>query len=238
MGKGDWAERGRILEKYKTDIAALDWTTFYQTSDLDILNSIFEENVLSVLDAAAPVKTVQRRKRYRNWVSQEMKAKMKQRDELRNKARDSNRMEDWQSYRNARNECVQGLRVCKQQFHQKLFEQMEQEKTTRGLYSLTKELCGVKSGGTPQQFISEGKIIMKKVNGLLRNIPPSNRNPHRNLDRALENWLHKDTHPVFKFREITLQETVALISSMSESTALGHDLMDSKGIKAAVAPTF
>ena len=66
-------------------------------------------------------------------------------------------------------------------------KKVEQEKkTTKGLYILTKDICGYKSITTPQQYVSEGKIIRKtftkwlickwtimskKVNNLLRGHP-------------------------------------------------------------------
>ena len=74
---------------------------------------------------------------------------------------------------------------------------------------------------------------VEKIQKLQEKIPQSLRNPHRFLDRALENWTDKDKHSVFKFREITISETEYIISSMSQSTALGHDEIDSLAIKSA-----
>ena len=102
------------------------------------------------------------------------------------------------------------------------------------LYGLTKEICNIKTGNAPQRFLHNGQLIRKhsdmtnlqltyyvdKVKNLLSLLKPSNRNPLRLLNRAMENWEHKDKRPIFKFREISLEETSGLISSMSESTAL------------------
>ena len=234
-------------DDYKRRIAQLDWSEFHRSENLDIKN---ERNILSVLDEIAPVKTIQKRNKFRNWLSDGMKDEMKNRSRLRNEARVSNRLEDWRKYKQARNACVKSLRNCKRNFHEKLFEKVEQETTTKGLYRLTRELCGLKSISTPQQYISDGVVVrkpsqmvnlqleyyMNKVSTLLQNIPTSIRNPHRFLDLALANWEEKDRHCIFKFREITLQETAAIISSLSESEALGHDMIDAIGIRDAGHP--
>ena len=193
-------------EEYKQRIASINWTEFNNSENIDIKNDILEKNILEVLNSVAPVITIQRRNSYRNWVSDLMKTKMKERDDLRIIAKNSNRLEDWKIYKTARNACIKGLRDCKRDYHVKLFEQVEQEKTTKGLYRLTRQICGLKSVSTPQQYIHEGVVVRKsiqmanlqqnyyinKVSKLLRKIPVSNRNPHRFLDQALENWEEKD----------------------------------------------
>ena len=69
--------------------------------------------------------------------------------------------------------------------------------------------------------------FVNKVRNLVDKIPASGRNPLKLLDRALENWDHKDKHEIFKFREISLEEMERLIYTLSESNACGHDKIDS-----------
>ena len=73
-------------------------------------------------------------------------------------------------------------------------------------------------------------FYIKKVRNVVGRITESCRNPRRFLDRALESWEGRNTFQKFKFREITLQETSKIILSLSKSMALGHDLIDSRGI--------
>ena len=58
----------------------------------------------------------------------------------------------------------------------------------------------------------------------------SGRNLHRFLDRDLDSWEGKNSLSKFEFREISLIEMSKIISSMSNSTAMGHDSIDSRGI--------
>ena len=106
------------------------------------------------------------------------------------------------------------------------------------MFKLTNELLLNDKGNSPQQFVLQGKVANalsdfydKKVKYILAKIPTSGRNPHCLLDRALESWIGRDSFPSFKFREISILETSKIIQSMSNSTALGHDSLDSKGIK-------
>ena len=113
------------------------------------------------------------------------------------------------------------------------------------MYRLTNEILGKKTGTAPQQLFVNVKVLRKqievanaqmnyydsKITGLLSSIPTSIRNPHRFLDRTLATWDRHDSFPLFKFREIFIIKTGDLISSMSNSNALGHDMLDSQGIK-------
>ena len=47
------------VNEYKNRIAQIDWTDFDNCENLEVLNDIFEKNILEVLDALAPLKTSQ-----------------------------------------------------------------------------------------------------------------------------------------------------------------------------------
>ena len=81
------------------------------------MNDIFEQKILTILNATAPLKTVQRRRQHRNWVTLQMKEEMQARDNLRQKAKDTGSQVDWQIYRKARNQCVKSLEKCKSEYY-------------------------------------------------------------------------------------------------------------------------
>ena len=116
------------------------------------------------------------------------------------------------------------------------------------MYKLTRELKDSKIGSSPQIYLQNGRPVRKpelmanlqpnyyvdKLKEIMTNIPISQRNPHRVLDRAIENWDDSGNIPTFEFREVTLVETHKFIMTMSDSTASGHDGLDPLGIKTAV----
>ena len=80
-------------------VSEIDWSFFYETSNVEIKNSIFEEKISNILDLLAPYKNFQIRKKFRNWVDVELKNLMKNRDLQRGVARISDSDEDWLLYR-------------------------------------------------------------------------------------------------------------------------------------------
>ena len=106
-----------------------------------------------------------------------------------------------------------------------------------------------KDGNSPQCLLKDGRPERRpafmanlqmqysenKIKNLIINIPVSNCNPHRVLDAAIENW--EDAVPTFNFRNVTLAETAKLISTLSESTAYGHDCINSIASKHTVNPS-
>ena len=87
-----------------------------------------------------------------------MKEKLRLRDKLRQNAKNSGRLEDWAAYIKCRNCCVKELRKCKIEFHEKLYQKMENEKTTE---NLTSELLDRRDGCTPQQFLRAGRLVRR-----------------------------------------------------------------------------
>ena len=232
---------------YKEKFDRIDWSEMYNCDNIDIVNSFFESKVLEILDCMAPQKYVQKRKAHRNWVSTDMIDKMNDRDKLRDIARISGDQTDWNTYKKARNNCVKELKNCKTSHYNELYKKLEKEKTSRNLYSLTNQLIGNKNGGSPQQFVQNGNLIRKpvdmanllmdyyveKIRNIIDKMQPSGRNPLRLLEKSLENWTRRDEMTSFNFREISSVETETLISSLSNSTAQGHDRIDALGLKMA-----
>ena len=235
------------LIRYRQDIADIDWSEFYKSESLDYLNDFFVTKILESLDRLAPLKSFQRRKSHRNWISDDLKSDMKRRDTLRETARVSGSQQYWAHYRTERNQCVKKLKVCKKNYFKGLFQKVDAEKTTKNLFRLAGELMGRKDYSSPQQYLERGRLVRKpremancqlnfyveKLNILMRKIKTSNRNPLRYLDAAFMKWEDKNEVPIFKFEILTLAEVSRLISTLSESTSFGHDKLDSIAIKAA-----
>ena len=234
-------------EKYKSEIEKIDWTELLETENVDIVNDILVNKILEFLDKVAPVKKYQRRKKCRNWVEGELKVALEERDKLREAARVSGRMEDWAIYRVERNRCTKLIRKAKKEHHQNLFAQIQQENYTKKLYRLTKEVLDVQENCMPQQFLENGVLIRKpeqmanlqnyfykkKIDDLVKNLRPPTGDPLSYLKNAIEKWEEKDRVPEFNFREITMEETFSLISSLGNSTAMGHKGLDALAIKSA-----
>ena len=60
-------------QEYVNTVKEIDWSDLEASDNLDLMNDLFETKLKTILDRMAPVKIVQRRSQYRNWVSQTLK---------------------------------------------------------------------------------------------------------------------------------------------------------------------
>ena len=74
-----------------------------------------------------------------------------------------------------------------------------------------------------------------KVDKLISDLPTTNTNPLKWLISAMERWTNKGKCPTFYFKEISLSDTIKLISTLNNSTSSGIDNIDSLAIKAATS---
>ena len=90
---------------FKQQIALIDWTEVYNCLDVNSAYGIFEEKYLEKLNAMAPFKKSQVRNRVTPWVSETTTDLMKERNQARMRAAESNLPEDWMNFRLLRNRC-------------------------------------------------------------------------------------------------------------------------------------
>ena len=194
------------VNKYKSDIGGIDWTSLLQSEDIDEINAIFVEKVSEVLDKVVPIKKLQKRKNQKNWVTTELKEEMELRDQLRQRAVVTGDQDDWKKFRKARNNCSKNVTKVKNEHFRKLYEKIETEGDMKKLYSLTGELLDIRTGNLPQRFLVDGRLVSKpsemadiqldyynnKLKKLQDSLPQTKGDPLRILKESMENWEEKD----------------------------------------------
>lgn len=114
--------------QFGQDLKNVDWNVPAGTSEehdicVDHLWAHFKFSFLTVADRHAPL--IQKRVRgYDNcpWISSKIKQAIRQRDFYLRKARKANRVEEWMSYRAARNRVSKAVKKAKQTYNKKLVE--------------------------------------------------------------------------------------------------------------------
>ena len=71
----------------------------FQAEDVDLAVKIFSEKLTSILDRLAPIRTIQTRRKYVPWLSQETRTLMEQRDQAQTRAARTRSQEDWLNYK-------------------------------------------------------------------------------------------------------------------------------------------
>ena len=99
--------------RFKSRIAAIDWTSLYETTDVNVAAKILESNICDILNFEAPWMKIQVKKKHKSWVSPLTKEMMRSRDTAKELARVSKLDANWQDYRNKRNACTKQLKSDK-----------------------------------------------------------------------------------------------------------------------------
>ena len=76
------------INKYKEDLACIDWRDVLSCDDLDLATEIFTQKFRWVLNVHAPWIIFQQRKFYTPWLTENTKKLMIERNQLKQKARD------------------------------------------------------------------------------------------------------------------------------------------------------
>ena len=93
-------------DEFCTKLENQDWISMYNTDNPDVAYSVLENNIRRVLDAEAPIKKIQPRRKNKEWVTKETKNEMIIRDEMRKQAVRTKLDSDWTNYRTKRNTCA------------------------------------------------------------------------------------------------------------------------------------
>ena len=194
------------------------------------------------------MKIIQPRKDFKDWMDDETRTMVRDRDAAREKARKSRLDEDWKKFKTIRNKCTLAIRNRKKKHLAEVYLEIERNNDSKSLYNLTKNHLGWKTGGPPQSFLIEGKTVSapsemaqeqlkyfnRKIEKLINDLPPKTEDPLKILKDRIEKLGSPATRKKLALKTITEIDTLRLINKLGNSTAFGADLIDSKSIKVAV----
>ena len=236
-------------DKCMREFRERDWSDVLLVTEVDVANSMMEERITEIMDRHAPMRTVQNRGNYNNWISRETKQQMERRDMAREIARASDLDQHWEEYRQLRNTCTSSQRQDKKQYLKDNFRRIEEEKDTSKLFSLTKSLMGRKGLGPPTSLKTENGILRKqiditkcqviyyenKIRTIKMKLPQVNTDPLALLRRAFRRWIPPGGRPGFKLRSVTEKEVGEMIGKLKQSHTYGIDRIDATIIKMAAS---
>ena len=233
------------LYSYRAGIGAINWSPLFNTTDLNVMNTVFEEEVGKVLEAHTPLKSIQVRKNHCNWLDTEVIHTMRDGDNHRESARLTGSQADWSAYRLLRNKCTKMLRNKKNKYMSGMYNSYHSKQDISSIYRTTKEILGWAGTTQPTCFLINGTLIRKpvelanalqshfinKIGRLISGVRKSGQDPLNFLLKAFSRWNERENLPNFTLRDITITETLTLISKMGNSTAIGRDGLDALSIK-------
>ena len=212
-------------DSFRNRLRNIDWTPLYSSNDIKTVNDYFIEQVGSALEEEAPLKFVQSRKNYCNWVNDTMLDQMKERDQARQTARTTDTHEDWSKYRRLKNDCTKNLKQCKNTYFKNIFEAFSQAGDSKNIYRTAKKIMGWYVPLQPKMFLARGtifrkpvqmanelqKFYVKKVENLMGGLEKGGCDPLRFLKGALMRWEESESSRTFSLRKVTTLETLNFI---------------------------
>ena len=154
------------------NLSQVDWTEVLCCDDVDIATDILTTKLREVLNIHAPWILFQQRKAFKPWITEEAKEMMKERDILKDKAKDLARRDlelgrepseeqklAWNKFKKLRNKITN--KKHKDEINFKRAKLSEHLDSPEALWKSTKSFMGWKSVGTPSQLEVNGKLETK-----------------------------------------------------------------------------
>ena len=157
-------------EKYLEDLSQVDWTDVLCSDDLDTATEMFTRKLKYLLNVHAPWIIFQQRKFFTPWLTENTKKLMKERDQLKQKAKDlalrdhgrgvsEEQRNVWNEFKKFRNK-VNNLKKNEEKNYksEKVSEDLD---SPSKVWRTAKNFMGWKTNGTPHQLEVNGKLVTK-----------------------------------------------------------------------------
>ena len=148
-------------EDYLLDLMSLRWTEVYDLKDPTLIDTFITDKLLSVLDKHAPIRTFKTggiKNRNRN-ISKECLQSIRNRNKLRQIAKRTNSVDDWEKWRKTKNRVNNLLRddAAKNVFKEQKIA--EDDMTGRQIWNRVKRLAGWSTSLSPTIFSTDSGVI-------------------------------------------------------------------------------
>ena len=121
-------------------LTRVNWDDFYKIDDPELAWNFLLENLNTILNEIAPIKTLQNVKHKNEWVTKELLQKIHFRDHLKLLYNKSKSNLDWARFKKARNIVSNAVRHCKKEYIQKILK--ENIKNPKKYWEILHDLTG------------------------------------------------------------------------------------------------
>ena len=205
---------------------------------------IFERDFNEILDRHAPVKVIQNRNDYVPYISPELKASMEERDRMKEVAAESGTINDFNLYKEKRNEVGMKLKTAERDYYNNKFS--DENITSSSIWKTAYSALGSFRTSFPTQILHAGslisnpKVLATEVNKFFTNKIAQLKSdyPHDgSLDSLVElkKYLAGKEVPkdAFELREISNEEMDVLVKNLKGKKSLGLDWICGYSLKLA-----
>ena len=229
-----------IEEDFLREVREISWWEVYASDDVDIAVDIFTKRLTDILDRMAPIKKFQTRTRYAAWVSDELKTKIKERDQAQQAAIVSGLVEDWDEYKRLRNCLTKELRAEKLSWQQHKLEACEENLNTGKVWKNILGYLNWNSASSPSKLLHDGDMVtspqrmadlqntyyINKVRDIRLNMPRQKKDPLLTVSRIMSS-----RNISFSVTAVLPDEVDKTIRNLKNSKASGLDNLDTYILK-------
>ena len=194
---------------------------------------VFEETFCEILNRHAPLKVMQNRTDYVPYISPELRKHMDERDFLKETAADTGSIDDYDCYKNKRNEVSMLMKTAEKDYHNKKFDE---DNTSKTVWKTAYDVLGNHRTSFPSQILHCGRLLsnpkeiatevnkffVEKIRKLKEEFkPPENEDPTVELKK----YLSKKNVPRegFALRELSGEDVKKLLKNIKGKRASGMD---------------
>jgi len=184
---------------FRSEVAATNMLEIYLSSDVNEAVGLLTRKLTTALDKYAPIKTIQIRKHYAPWLSEETKLLMQERNRAQQAALISKDISLQREYRNLRNRVTNMMRSDKNSWEVKRLSNVGC--SDQYLWKNIKSTLNWNTNGPPTKLIINGLVegspkqlanamnefFVKKINTLRNRIPLPTEDPLRFLKQMMSN---------------------------------------------------
>ena len=141
------------LANFRHDISSQNWEGIKAFDNPNLMWQVWKNTFIDVVHRHAPLCTRRVRISKSPWITAELKQRMHQRDILKIKAIQTQNLQDWSAFKQARNSVNNEIKIAKESYYKSAFN--ENEKNLKKTWSIINELTSRKQSNS---FIKEVKL--------------------------------------------------------------------------------
>ena len=220
-------------ELMKQDFASVNWIPVITASNVNDALNIFNIIVKSIFDKHAPYTTKRTKSRPCQWITEDIKTSMNERDRILRKARKSNNQNDWNDYKAMRNRCNIMTKKAKSSYTKELID--KKCHSPKEFWKSVKEIFPTKGiNQVTVNDISFNKHKAKQFGEYFSKIITSLKNSAFKLTDCV--WKHRRTlasrtNHVFQFQYVSVVFVKNFLKKIKRTKATGLDHLPASMLK-------
>ena len=235
------------IEGFLTDILNSNINSLVtDQDDLEMAAEVFEHEFKSILDAHAPIKTIQVRNNYCPYLSETTKIEIANRNALKKAATTNNDPSLLREYKDKVKAVKKAVRHDKRQAEKK---SLQDNVSTKTAWAMANSILGVRKSRAPQSLVKseDGKDVTSDpleiastlndffLTKVKRLRAKSIHTPKEDPIARLRKWLDKrtDPMPIFEIKPIDIKMLRNIIRNMKGGQSCGNDYIDGYSLKLA-----